>query len=272
MRFSICNEIFEGWDIDRVTAHIAELGYDAVEIAPFTSHAHVHAISSQERRRIREAVRGNGLTVSGIHWLLAKTEGLHVTHPDADVRRRTSAYLVQLVEFCHDIGGEHLIFGSPLQRNIPAGTTPEAACKRALEVFGKAVERAAEFGIIICFEPLAPIETNFINTAADAISLTRRMDCASFKIILDVKAMSSETRPIPEIIRSSWPDFAYFHANDTNLKGPGFGDTDYAPIVKALGEVGYDGYVSVEVFRFDEGPKAIAQGSIEYLKRVFGDE
>jgi len=132
------------------------------------------------------------------------------------------------------------------------------------------VMRAEQRGVTICFEPLAPSETNFINTAAEAITFTKQLHTPHFKIILDVKAMSSESKPIPQIIRESWPHFAYFHANDKNLKGPGFGEVDFKPIAAALHEVGYKGHVSVEVFKFEEGPEVIASRSIEYLKRVFG--
>ena len=90
------------------------------------------------------------------------------------------------------------------------------------------------------------------------------------KIILDVKAMSSEEKPIPQIIRESWPDFSYFHANDKNLKGPGFGEVDFKPIFGALKEVGYGGVASVEVFNFDEGAEVIATKSLAYLREAFG--
>jgi sugar phosphate isomerase/epimerase len=123
--------------------------------------------------------------------------------------------------------------------------------------------------VVICLEPLSPAETNFINTAAEAIEFIRPFQSPHFQIILDVKAMCSESKPIPQIIRESWPHFAYFHANDRNLKGPGFGEVDFHPIAAALKEVGYQGYVSVEVFNFDEGPEIIATQSLEYLKRVF---
>ena len=118
-------------------------------------------------------------------------------------------------------------------------------------------------------EPLAPVETDFINTAADAIRFTEQFRSPNFQIILDVKAMCSESKPIPQIIRESWPHFAHFHANDKNLKGPGFGDVDFKPIAAALKEVGYNGFVSVEVFKFEEGPEVIAGKSIQYLKHIF---
>ncbi|MEK9948425.1 MAG: sugar phosphate isomerase/epimerase family protein, partial [Verrucomicrobiales bacterium] len=124
-------------------------------------------------------------------------------------------------------------------------------------------------GITICFEPLAPSETNFMNTASEAIEFIERLPSPAFKIILDVKAMCSMGQPIPDIIRQSAPHFAYFHANDANLKGPGCGEVDFVPIAQALKEVSYDGYVSVEVFKFEEGPEVIATESLSYLKQSF---
>ena len=76
-------------------------------------------------------------------------------------------------------------------------------------------------------------------------------------------------KPIPDIIRESAGEFAYYHANDENLKGPGFGDVDFVPIGEALKEVCYDGVVSVEVFKFDEGPEAIATQSLRNLQESF---
>src|SRR5260370_41569652 len=102
--------------------------------------------------------------------------------------------------------------------------------------------KAEEGRVTICFEPLAPAETDFINTAREAVEFVQRLPSPSFQIILDVKAMCSESKPIPQIIRESWPHFAHFHANDKNLKGPGFGEVDFKPIAAALKEVGYGGF------------------------------
>ena len=269
MKFGICNEIFQGWKIEDTFAYAAKAGYDAVEIAPFTLAKYVTEIPASERQRIRDAARHAGIAISGIHWVLVQAEGMYLTHPDGDIRQRTGKYFCDLVDFCADLGGQIIVVGSPKQRNIMEGATKEQAWEWATNVFRDAVQRAGEKDVTICFEPLAPSETNFINTAAEAIQFVQQLNTPHFKIILDVKAMTSEAKPIPQIIRESWPHFAYFHANDANLKGPGFGDVDFKPIAAALKDVGYQGYVSVEVFKFEEGPEVIATKSIEYLKRVF---
>ena len=177
--------------------------------------------------------------------------------------------LSQLVDFCADLGGTRMILGSPKQRNMLPNVSFEQARDWLLETLRQAVARAEARQVTICFEPLGPTETNFINTAEQAIQLVQQVSSACFKILLDVKAMSSEAKPIPQLIRESWPHFAHFHANDPNLKGPGFGKVDFYPIAAALKEVGYNGFVSVEVFNFDEGPEVIAAKSLSYLKEVF---
>jgi sugar phosphate isomerase/epimerase len=186
------------------------------------------------------------------------------------VRQRTAGYLVDLVDFCADVGGGTMVVGSPKQRSLADGVTPEQGWEYALQAFRDAARRAEDRHVTICFEPLAPGETNFVNTAVEAIRFAQSVGSPAMRIILDVKAMCSEGKPIPQIIRESWPHFAYFHANDRNLKGPGFGDVDFVPIAAALKEVGYDGWVSVEVFKFEEGADVIATRSLEYLHRVFG--
>jgi sugar phosphate isomerase/epimerase len=269
MRFAICNEIFQDWAPEAVLEYCAKLGYDGLEIAPFTLAKTAGEISPRQRRRLRQAAASAGVEICGLHWLLARTEGLCLNHPDAAVRERTGRYLCDLVDCCADLGGRALVLGSPQQRNILPGLTAQQAWDLAAQTLADAVLRAESRGAVICLEPLSPAETNFINTAAEAIRFARQFNSAAMKIILDVKAMCSEPEPIPHIIRQSWPHFAHFHANDKNLKGPGFGDVDFGPIAAALGQTGYDGWVSVEVFKFDEGPEAIASRSLEYLRRTF---
>lgn len=269
MKFAICNEIFQDWKLDDVLGYASKIGYDAVEIAPFTLANSITDISMAERKRVRELAAHHDIKIAGIHWVLVKPEGLYVNHPDREIRKRTADYFCELVNFCADLGGTRMIVGSPKQRNILPNVTVEQAHEWAVETFRNAVGVARKRAVIICFEPLGPGETNFINTAAEAIEFVQQLSSPHFQIILDVKAMSSESKPIPKIIEDSWPHFAHFHANDPNLKGPGFGKVDFSPIASTLKKVGYGGFVSVEVFNFDDGAETIAKKSLDYLRKSF---
>lgn len=270
MKFGICNETFQSWKIDDVFNYCARIGYDAVEVAPFTLAKYVTDISVAERTRIRDSAARAGIAISGIHWVLVQAEGMYLTSPDASTRARTASYFCDLVDFCADLGGKIIVVGSPKQRNLLPGVTPQQAWDWATELFRPSVKRGDDRGVTICFEPLPAEDTNFINTAADAVRFTRQLQSPNFKVILDVRAMSHETQPVADIIRACRGDFAYVHANDKNLKGPGFGDVDFHPIAAALKDVGYNDTVSVEVFTYDEGAEVIATQSLAYLKSVFG--
>jgi sugar phosphate isomerase/epimerase len=222
-----------------------------------------------DRRALAKVAMDSGIEISGIHWVLVQTEGLHLTAPDATVRQRTADYLVELVRFCADIGGTRMIVGSPKQRNIESGVEIEQAWEWAQTVFRPAVRMAEDREVVICIEPLSPVETNFITTAEEARRFASCLDSSAMSMMLDVKAMCSEPKAIPQIIAESRGHFHYFHANDKNLKGPGFGDVDFVPIAEALRAAEYDGVVSVEVFKFDEGPERIATESLRYLQKSF---
>ena len=270
MKFAICNEIFQGWSLPDTFAYARKAGYDAVEIAPFTIARSVNDLSPARRIEIRAMAAAAGVGISAIHWVLVQTEGLHVTSPDPVVRARTARYFVDLVDFGADLGAPAMVVGSPKHRQLLPGVSAAQGWEWAAEVFRPAVTRAAERKLMICFEPLAPAETNFINTAEEARRFVDLFASPAMSILLDVKAMSAETKPVSQVIRDSGGRFDYFHANDSNLKGPGFGEVDFHPIAEALREVGYGGTVSVEVFTFEEGPERIATESREYLRRVFG--
>lgn len=245
-------------------------GYQGVEIAPYTIASSVTQISLAERAELRKLAARVGIEICGIHWVLVGVEGMYLNHPNTPVQNRTRQYLCELVNFCADIGGKIMVVGSPKQRNVMQEISSARAWAIATQTFRDAVKTAEDRGITICIEPLAPSETNFINTAYEAVEFARQFKSPAMKVILDVKAMCSEELSIPQIIRESTPHFAHFHANDKNLKGPGFGKIDFRPIAAALKESGYNGYVSVEVFKFDEGPEVIATKSLQYLHNVFG--
>ena len=269
IKYAMCNELYERWSFERVCEFIAEHGYGGVEIAPFTFATDVRTIKDERRVRLRRVAEHSGVQITGLHWLLAKTEGgFYLTSPDADVRKKTAEYFAALIQLCADFHGKYMVLGSPQQRNLLPGVTKEQAIDYAADVIGSLVPLLEKTDIVLAIEPLSTAETDFITTAAEGVELMKKVDapkqCA---LHLDCKAMSSESESIPDLIRKYRKEMVSFHANDPNLQGPGFGDLDFVPIMAALREVDFDGWVSVETFDYTPGPERLTIESIEYMKR-----
>ena len=268
MRYAICNETFENWDHARICETAAELGYTGLEIAPFTLAPRITSVSVARRDELRKHAEKYGLRIIGLHWLLAKTEGLHLTSPDAGVRQRTADYLGELARCCRDLGGDLMVFGSPAQRRIPAGHTREHAAAFAVDTFRRVQDTFSECAVKLCLEPLSPPEADFLNTCDEAAALIHILNHPSFALHQDVKAMSTEVVSASELIRKHRKITRHFHANDANRRGPGFGDTDFLPIFQALSDIDYQGWVSVEVFDYTPDPITIARESIRHMKAI----
>ena len=227
-KYSICNETFADWPQAKIFQFAADCGYRGVEIAPFTIDPDVRKISASTRTQLRQQAEQAGVELVGLHWLLAKTEGFHLTSPDAGVRRATAAYLVELARFCHDLGGKVMVFGSPKQRNLLPGVSRAEGTKHAVEVLRTVTPTLAELGIVVALEPLSPRTTNFLTTAAEAVELAELVDSPNCRLLLDCLAMSTESVPAADLIRKYGTWLAHFHANDRNSQGPGMGDLDFA--------------------------------------------
>ncbi len=272
MRLAICNETFGDQPFAQTCQTARELGYSGLEIAPFTLDMQaavfdVASIADDQLLQMRQQAAEAELEIIGLHWLLARTEGLYLTSPDAEVRKRTIAYFHRLIDACWQLGGSLLVLGSPQQRNLLPGVTYEQAEDHATEVLAALMTHCSEAGVTIALEPLGPSEGDFLLTAESAIRLAQKVDSPCCRLHLDVKAMASESLPIPQIITSARDWIAHFHANDPNLLGPGMGEVDFAPIIQTLKAIHYDGWVSVEVFRYEPTPIDIARISIDNLRR-----
>ncbi len=269
MKFSVCNEIFPGLPIAEQFQIAADLGFDAIEIAPFTIDKSVRNISTGTRRQIRQLAEQTGVEVAGIHWLLAQTEGYHVTDPDPQVRRRTMQYMQDLVRFGVDIGGQVQVVGSPQQRSLKPGVT----YAQAWEWFQEAIIACAQVSgaeqFTTCLEPLAPeTQNNFIIHAEEARQMVREIDLPNVKVILDTYSATHVEDDFPAEIRETGALLGHFHCNDYNKRAPGWGDTDFVPIMRALLDIQYQGYCSIEVFDFTPDPKEHATHGLATLKKA----
>jgi len=262
MRIALCNEVLGDMALERQCEYAAALGYDGLEIAPFTLSTSPEKISAADAAKIRATVEASGLVVTGLHWLLVKPEGLSLTDPDAAVRTRTLAVMTHLIGLCAELGGAVLVHGSPKQRQIAPGETHAIALARLQDGLAQVALAAARVGVIYCIEPLSRRETELVNTIAEAAELVRSIDHPNLRTMIDCSAAGlTETDSIASLIERWLPTglIAHVQVNDPNRRGPGQGDLQFAPILAALKRYGYDGTVAVEPFDYwPDGPGAAA--------------
>lgn len=271
-RYAICNELFHDRSLEQGMREAVALGYTGLEVAPFTlappENPFVSAISAESRRQVRDLAQNVGMEIIGLHWLLAKTQGFHLTTRDKAIREKTAAYFLELIDLCEDLGGSVMVLGSPLQRNFLPEMSHAEALENAAEVISMIARTLEQKDITLAIEPLGPTEGNFLNFAKQGRELIERVNSEKVKLHLDVKAMSTEGTPIPDIIVENADLLAHFHANDPNLLGPGMGTVAFEPIFAALRNIGYSGWVSVEVFDYSPGVGTILQKSMETMRRA----
>jgi D-psicose/D-tagatose/L-ribulose 3-epimerase len=262
MKLALCNEVLGGLPFEEQCQLAALIGYDGLEIAPFTLAESPELINADEGRRLRGVVESSGLVVTSLHWLLVKPVGLSVTSADASVRRRTFEVVTRLISLCADLGGSVLVHGSPKQREVAAGETRQDALARLKDFLAGAAEVAARMGVVYCIEPLSARETSLVNTIAEAAALVREIDRPSLRTMIDCSAAGqSESQSVPELIDAWLPTglVAHVQVNDPNRRGPGQGEMRFAPIFAALKRNGYAGTVAVEPFDYvPDGPGAAA--------------
>ena len=272
MKFAICNETFKDWTFEDTCTKAAEVGYKGLEVAPFTLAESAADVPAARRRECRQAAEDAGLTIVGLHWLFVSPPGLYLNHADDGIRAKTVEYLHALIDLCGDLGGKVMVLGSPKQRDHVPECSFRDTFLRAADSLSQAMSHCLERGVTLCFEPLTPMETNFINDAAEGVALIKEVDHPNLRLHLDTKAMyGGERQPIEDVIRENRFWVRHIHVNDPNLLGPGMGNLAFEPIAKAIQEISYEGWVSVEVFNYDPGAEHIARTSLEYLRRVFAE-
>lgn len=270
MRLALCNEVLSPWPFARQCEHAAALGYQGLEVAPFTLGEKPWRLPARERAALRRAAADAGIVVSGLHWLLREPAGLSITTADAAQRARTLDVLRGLIELCADLGGAVLVHGSPAQRRLPDATDEAAAAReRALEVLAAAADAAQAAGLLYCIEPLAAPQANFIHTVAEAAAIVQALQRPALRTMLDTCAAArAETEAVPELLARWLPSglIAHIQFNDPNHRGPGQGALRFGPIVGALRDHGYAGWVAVEPFEYHPDGPAAAARAIGYLQ------
>jgi sugar phosphate isomerase/epimerase len=277
-RHAICNEAFEKWDFGEACRTIKRLGYEGIEIAPFTLAADPLDLNAPRRRELRDIILGEGLDFVGLHWLMVSPKTLHVTTPDEGLRHQSWQYVKHLVDLCADLAPPNrevkgvMVFGSPKQRSTTGGLSVAEATKHYVDGLAGVAPHAEARGVRILMEALPAAQTDVLLTLDEAVGYVRQIGSPAIQTMFDTHNAVDEVEPHADLIEKHFAYIRHVHVNENDGRHPGTGDYDFVSVFRKLKALHYSGWISMEAFDFSPGAEVLAEESIEYLNRLIREK
>ena len=252
---------FVYWDgLAHAAASAAKLGFDAIEVfAP--------SAASIDRPALHALLKQHGLSAAafgtGGGWLVHKW---HLTHADPAIRSQAREFIRAII----DVGGEFkapAIIGS-MQGKAEGDVSRDQALTWLAEALTDLGAHAARHGVPLLYEPLNRYETNLFNTLSEAYDFLETLNTRNVKLLADLFHMNMEEVDLAESIRKAGHRIGHVHFADSNRRAMGFGHTPTKHIAQALMDVGYEGFVSGEIFPWPD-PQTAAAKTLESFRTAF---
>lgn len=266
MKYAVCNELFGDMPLAKAASVLRKAGYGGIEFAPYTIFGDFSPAALRAGlKNAAFALKGEGLEFVGFHWLLVGPEPLHLTTQDAALRRRSLDHLRRLLDAAGELGGGVLVFGSPKQRSTPPGSTRAEALKRLSDGFSHLAEHAVACRSRFLLEALSSDQTDIVNSLAEARALVEAVNSPGVGGMFDFHNVGDEKESWEDLIRANAGYIAHVHINEMDGRWPGSGDSDYGPAFKALRDIQYKDWISMEIFELPPDPAAVVNSAMECM-------
>jgi sugar phosphate isomerase/epimerase len=266
-RHSICNEAFDKWPFADACKAIRQAGYTGIEIAPFTLAETPGEITAAQRARYRDTIRSEGLSFAGLHWLMVSPKGLHVTGPDAGLRRQSWEHIRSLIDLCADLGPDGvMVFGSPNQRASTGGLTRQQATGNFIDGLAAVAPQAESRGVKVLVEALPVAQSDVVQTLAEAVAIVEEIGSPAIRTMFDVHNAIDERESHAALVDRYFDFIRHVHVNELDGRHCGAGSYDFKPVLEVLKRRGYTGWVSLEAFDFTPGAERLANESLRHLE------
>jgi D-psicose/D-tagatose/L-ribulose 3-epimerase len=268
-RHAICNEAFKDFSFGDTCQAIRRIGYEGIEIAPFTLAEDPATIPGAQRAEYRSIIESEGLRFAGLHWLMVSPKGLHVTTADDALREQSWRHIRGLIDLCADLGPDGvMVFGSPQQRSSTGGLTAEEATKHFVEGLAAVAPQAQERGVTLAVEALSPSQTDVVTSLDEAAAIVEGIGNPAIRTMFDTHNAVDETEAHEVLVERHFRHIAHVHVNEMDGRHCGTGDYDFAPVLTTLARLRYRGWISLEAFDFTPGAERLAAESLRHLEKV----
>ena len=253
---------FVFWDdLPHSCRSAAEFGFDAIEIfAP--------GPDTVSKAELDSLLKLHGLDLAavgtGAGWVQHK---LTLTSSDELIRDRAKEFIRSMIDF----GGHHgapAIIGS-MQGRWGDGISKEQAIGWLRNALNELGEYARRYHVPLIYEPLNRYETNLVNSVSAGVELMTSLQTDNVRLLADLFHMNIEESDVATALKLGGKWIGHIHFVDSNRRPAGCGHMNYAPIIAALKEMNYSGYLSAEALAWPN-PLAAAEQTIREYRRLQG--
>lgn len=254
------------YPLEEVIKRLSGMGYDGIEIGCASPHAWPAYLDAERRREIVKFLKENNIKASSMLAAPGGGPGANVASADIKERRWTVQHLKDIVDLADDLGTQTVLYVAGW---YIYGTRKSDAWKYSLESLIEVAEHAEKKNITLCIEPTS-MDSNLIESCDDALLLMEQSGKDNVRVMFDTIHALYRNEVPSDYVYTMGKNLKHIHMSDYNRLAPGQGGMDFLPVMQALKDVGFDGYVTMEVGFNSRGahPDSVARNSIEHLKAL----
>ncbi|ESW59380.1 MAG: sugar phosphate isomerase [Rhodobacter sp. CACIA14H1] len=254
------------YPLEDVIKRLARIGYDAIEIGAAAPHAFPDYLSPQRRQEIRHVLDGEGIAVSSMLPAPGGGAGYNVASPDAPERSAAIEMYKKVTDLCSEWGAPTLLYVAGWQ---VFGTGRPQALDWTTAALAEIADYAAAAGISVAVEPTSA-DSNLIDSCDDVIALMDAVNRPNVGAMFDTYHTLYRNEVPSDYVYRLGKRLRHIHLADANREPPGSGVVDYVSLIQSLRDVGYEGYLTMEIGfnRRNVEPDDMARRAYAYLRSI----
>lgn len=273
MKLAFSTNAFKRFPLHDALRSISQAGYDGAELLCDVPHAYPPLFGDAEIRGTKQLLSELGLKISNLNAFTLYAIG-DVYRPswierDEKARERRLQHTLDCIALAQKLGAASISTepGGP----VDAGMSRRALERVFLENIKAAQKVAQDMGVKVLVEPEPGL---LLENSAQFLDFIRDVPGDSVGLNFDIGHFYC-VREDPEKLVYKLADYiGHFHLEDIASDRvhshliPGRGAIDFRSVFRAIEGIGYDGFVTVELYPYQDDPASAARAAFEYLGSV----
>lgn len=263
-----CYSCFPVWTpaypLEEVIKRLSKIGYDGMEIGCAAPHAWPYYLSAERRKEIKGLLDANNIKASSMLPAPGGGPGINAASAYVEERKWTVQHYKDVIDLAYDLGTPTVLY---MAGWVIYGLSKRDAWKYSVENLQEVAEYAKTKNVTMMIEPQAA-DCNMVEGADDAIQMMEDVGMDNVKLMFDTFHALYRSEVPSDYVYKMGKNLKHVHFSDYRRLAPGQGGMDFLPVMQALKDVAFDGYVTMEI-GFDlraVHPDSIARLALEHLK------